>query len=103
MSRGLQSEGSDCPRRKYAKRISVNMAASVSGRRRETRTLSQLNSLYILYSVIVFYCLSVLPVSAKRDNLRVITDGNWEEILTGEWMIELWVAAYLKLADISIS
>ncbi|KAK3572769.1 hypothetical protein QTP86_007379 [Hemibagrus guttatus] len=38
--------------------------------------------------VVVFYCLVVLPVKAKQDNLRVITDGNWEEILTGEWMIE---------------
>lgn len=29
------------------------------------------------------------PVLAKKDNLREITDGNWEDILTGEWMIEL--------------
>ncbi|KAK3554135.1 hypothetical protein QTP70_019056 [Hemibagrus guttatus] len=66
------------------------MAATVSGRRRETRTLSQLNSFSILYPVVVFYCLVVLPVKAKQDNLRVITDGNWEEILTGEWMIEFY-------------
>lgn len=79
------------------------MAASVSGRRRETRTLSQLNSCSILYPVVVFYCLVVLPVTAKGGHLRVITDVNWEEILTGEWMIELWVAAYLKLANISTS
>lgn len=89
MSRGVQLDGSDCPKRKYAMRIGVNMAASVSGRRRETRTLSQLNSVSVFYPVLVLYCLSVLPVAAKRDNLRVITDENWEEILTGEWMIEL--------------
>lgn len=29
------------------------------------------------------------PASAKTANLRMITDANWEEILTGEWMIEL--------------
>lgn len=29
------------------------------------------------------------PATAKSANLRVITDENWEEILTGEWMIEL--------------
>ncbi|TSK22655.1 Thioredoxin-related transmembrane protein 1 [Bagarius yarrelli] len=90
MSRGLQSHDCDCPKRKYAKRISVNMAAPVSGRRRETRTLLQLNSFCILYPVVVFYCLAVLPVTAKRVNLRVITDRNWEEILTGEWMIEFY-------------
>ncbi|KAI7805761.1 thioredoxin-related transmembrane protein 1 [Triplophysa rosa] len=30
------------------------------------------------------------PATAKSANLRVITDGNWEEILTGEWMIEFF-------------
>ncbi|KAM9842869.1 thioredoxin-related transmembrane protein 1 [Aulostomus maculatus] len=31
-----------------------------------------------------------LPVSAKPDSLREVTDGNWEDILTGEWMIEFY-------------
>uniref|UniRef100_UPI0037E9B58B thioredoxin-related transmembrane protein 1 n=1 Tax=Semicossyphus pulcher TaxID=241346 RepID=UPI0037E9B58B len=35
-------------------------------------------------------CLTSLPVTAKRDSLREVTDGNWEEILTGEWMIEFY-------------
>ncbi|TNN78201.1 Thioredoxin-related transmembrane protein 1 [Liparis tanakae] len=30
------------------------------------------------------------PVSAKLDSLREVTDGTWEEILTGEWMIEFY-------------
>ncbi|XP_056616758.1 thioredoxin-related transmembrane protein 1 [Triplophysa dalaica] len=30
------------------------------------------------------------PATAKSANLRVITDENWEEILTGEWMIEFF-------------
>ncbi|XP_034714547.1 thioredoxin-related transmembrane protein 1 [Etheostoma cragini] len=34
--------------------------------------------------------LTSLPVSAKRDGLREVTDGTWEEILTGEWMIEFY-------------
>ncbi|XP_068437056.1 thioredoxin-related transmembrane protein 1 [Clinocottus analis] len=35
-------------------------------------------------------CLTSPPVSAKRDSLREVTDGSWEEILTGEWMIEFY-------------
>ncbi|XP_041809747.1 thioredoxin-related transmembrane protein 1 [Chelmon rostratus] len=34
--------------------------------------------------------LTSLPVSAKRDSLKEVTDGNWEEIMTGEWMIEFY-------------
>ncbi|XP_033499008.1 thioredoxin-related transmembrane protein 1 [Epinephelus lanceolatus] len=34
--------------------------------------------------------LTSLPASAKRDGLREVTDGTWEEILTGEWMIEFY-------------
>ncbi|XP_066535988.1 thioredoxin-related transmembrane protein 1 isoform X4 [Hoplias malabaricus] len=44
-----------------------------------------------------------LPVSAQRENLRVITDGNWEEILTGEWMIEFfapWCPACQQLQPV---
>ncbi|XP_074516327.1 thioredoxin-related transmembrane protein 1 [Sebastes fasciatus] len=36
-------------------------------------------------------CLTSLPASsAKRDSLREVTDGSWEEILSGEWMIEFY-------------
>uniref|UniRef100_A0A3Q2Z640 Thioredoxin-related transmembrane protein 1 n=2 Tax=Hippocampus comes TaxID=109280 RepID=A0A3Q2Z640_HIPCM len=42
---------------------------------------------YLLLTV----CLASLPVTeAKRDTLREVTDGNWEDILTGEWMIEFY-------------
>ncbi|XP_053357378.1 thioredoxin-related transmembrane protein 1 [Clarias gariepinus] len=79
------------------------MAASASGRRRETRILSQINYLSIWFLVVLLSCLSVLPVAAKRDNLRVITDANWEEILTGEWMIEFfapWCPACQQLQPV---
>uniref|UniRef100_H3C309 Thioredoxin-related transmembrane protein 1 n=1 Tax=Tetraodon nigroviridis TaxID=99883 RepID=H3C309_TETNG len=35
-------------------------------------------------------CVSPLSVSAKRERLKEVTDSNWEEILTGEWMIEFY-------------
>ncbi|TNM95841.1 hypothetical protein fugu_016924 [Takifugu bimaculatus] len=41
--------------------------------------------------VVAALCLSPLSVSAKRESLKEVTDDNWEEILTGEWMIELSV------------
>ncbi len=44
-----------------------------------------------VFSALIATCVMLQPATAKTDNLRVITDGNWEEILTGEWMIELWV------------
>lgn len=37
--------------------------------------------------------LTSVPAAAKRDSLKDVTDGNWEEILSGEWMIELSVDA----------
>ncbi|XP_070835741.1 thioredoxin-related transmembrane protein 1 [Chaetodon trifascialis] len=40
--------------------------------------------------LLMVMCLTSLPVSAKRDSLREVTDGNWEEILAGEWMIEFY-------------
>ncbi|XP_061553216.1 thioredoxin-related transmembrane protein 1 [Phycodurus eques] len=42
---------------------------------------------YLLLTV----CLASLPATgAKKDSLREVTDGNWEDILTGEWMIEFY-------------
>ncbi|XP_057715483.1 thioredoxin-related transmembrane protein 1 [Corythoichthys intestinalis] len=42
---------------------------------------------YLLLTV----CLVSLPVTgAKQDSLRIVTDSNWEDILTGEWMIEFY-------------
>ncbi|KAM8737280.1 thioredoxin-related transmembrane protein 1 isoform 1-T1 [Acanthopagrus schlegelii] len=40
--------------------------------------------------VFLAMCLTPLPASAKRDSLREVTDENWEEILSGEWMIEFY-------------
>ncbi|KAG9336725.1 hypothetical protein JZ751_003073 [Albula glossodonta] len=40
---------------------------------------------------------------AKKDHLKVITDGNWEEILEGEWMIEFfapWCPACQQLQPV---
>ncbi|XP_069016794.1 thioredoxin-related transmembrane protein 1 [Embiotoca jacksoni] len=34
--------------------------------------------------------LTSLPVFAKPDSLKDVTDENWEEILAGEWMIEFY-------------
>ncbi|XP_014849659.1 PREDICTED: thioredoxin-related transmembrane protein 1 [Poecilia mexicana] len=33
---------------------------------------------------------SSLPASAKPDSLKEVTDGDWEKIMTGEWMIEFY-------------
>uniref|UniRef100_H3C211 Thioredoxin-related transmembrane protein 1 n=1 Tax=Tetraodon nigroviridis TaxID=99883 RepID=H3C211_TETNG len=41
-------------------------------------------------SLITVLCVSPLSVSAKRERLKEVTDSNWEEILTGEWMIEFY-------------
>ncbi|KAF1374546.1 hypothetical protein PFLUV_G00230210 [Perca fluviatilis] len=52
-----------------------------------TRQRNQRSWICCLFLVIY---LTSLPVSAKRDGLREVTDGTWEEILTGEWMIEFY-------------
>ncbi|XP_039992816.1 thioredoxin-related transmembrane protein 1 [Xiphias gladius] len=47
--------------------------------------------------------LTSLPVRAKPDGLKEITDGNWEGILTGEWMIEFyapWCPACQQLQSV---
>lgn len=41
-----------------------------------------------LFCVLVFLTAPKTAL-AKKDNLKEVTDGNWEDILTGEWMIEL--------------
>ncbi|KAM4624945.1 thioredoxin-related transmembrane protein 1 [Polymixia lowei] len=48
-------------------------------------------------------CLTSQPVSSKRSSLREITDGNWEDILSGEWMIEFfapWCPACQQLQPV---
>ncbi|XP_017266610.1 thioredoxin-related transmembrane protein 1 [Kryptolebias marmoratus] len=44
---------------------------------------------WISFTLLVI-CVASLPVSAKPESLREVTDGNWEKILTGEWMIEFY-------------
>lgn len=41
--------------------------------------------------VLIALCLTPPPTSGKPDSLKEVTDANWEDILTGEWMIELSV------------
>ncbi|XP_013887254.1 thioredoxin-related transmembrane protein 1 [Austrofundulus limnaeus] len=43
--------------------------------------------------IFVFFlvmCGTSIPVLAKPESLREVTDGDWEKILTGEWMIEFY-------------
>ena len=44
-----------------------------------------------LWVTLVTVHLTPQPVSASQrpSSLKEITDGNWEDILTGEWMIKL--------------
>ncbi|XP_077477759.1 thioredoxin-related transmembrane protein 1 [Stigmatopora argus] len=55
---------------------------------------------YLLFTV----CLVSLPgTGAKQDGLRIVTDSNWEDILTGEWMIEFyapWCPACQQLQSV---
>ncbi|XP_016364110.1 thioredoxin-related transmembrane protein 1-like [Sinocyclocheilus rhinocerous] len=56
-----------------------------------------------VFSALIATCVMLQPASAKSANLRVITDGNWEEILTGEWMIEFfapWCPACQQLQPV---
>ncbi|XP_035024313.1 thioredoxin-related transmembrane protein 1 [Hippoglossus stenolepis] len=43
-----------------------------------------------LCCLFVFAQFTSPPVRAKADGLREVTDGSWEEILSGEWMIEFY-------------
>ncbi|XP_060919528.1 thioredoxin-related transmembrane protein 1 [Labrus mixtus] len=43
-----------------------------------------------IHCLFLAMCLTSPPVSAKPDSLREVTDGNWEDILSGEWMIEFY-------------
>ncbi|XP_077092614.1 thioredoxin-related transmembrane protein 1 [Siphateles boraxobius] len=56
-----------------------------------------------VFSALIATCVMLQPVSAKPGKLREITDGNWEEILTGEWMIEFfapWCPACQQLQPV---
>lgn len=45
-----------------------------------------------IYFSLLGICFTTSPLLAKPDSLKEVTDANWEEILTGEWMIELSVS-----------
>ncbi|KAJ8411893.1 hypothetical protein AAFF_G00155310 [Aldrovandia affinis] len=64
---------------------------------------STLRRLFSLTLVVLFICLTLQTALAKKNHLRVITDGNWEEILEGEWMIEFfapWCPACQQLQPV---
>ncbi|KAM9355521.1 thioredoxin-related transmembrane protein 1 [Pholidichthys leucotaenia] len=45
---------------------------------------------WICFLLSLSICLAPSSVLAKPDSLKEVTDRNWEEILTGEWMIEFY-------------
>uniref|UniRef100_A0A674BNE3 Thioredoxin-related transmembrane protein 1 n=1 Tax=Salmo trutta TaxID=8032 RepID=A0A674BNE3_SALTR len=47
-------------------------------------------SIFLTCSLILVIYLTSQPALAKPSSLKEITDGNWEDILTGEWMIEFF-------------
>ncbi|XP_036398596.1 thioredoxin-related transmembrane protein 1 [Megalops cyprinoides] len=58
---------------------------------------------FLFCTVVLTACLTSQTVLAKKNHLRVITDGNWEEILQGEWMIEFfapWCPACQQLQPV---
>lgn len=59
---------------------------------------------WICAALLLVLHLTWLPVScAKPSSLREVTDGNWEEILSGEWMIEFyapWCPACQQLQSV---
>lgn len=64
--------------------------SSISGSGMFSLTAQKAHRMWRCFLFVVL-CVSPLSVSAKRERLKEVTDGNWEEILTGEWMIELSV------------
>ncbi|XP_029900550.1 thioredoxin-related transmembrane protein 1 [Myripristis murdjan] len=56
-----------------------------------------------IFCLVLAICLTWQPASAKPNSLKEITDGNWEEILSGEWMIEFfapWCPACQQLQPV---
>ncbi|XP_062378704.1 thioredoxin-related transmembrane protein 1 [Sardina pilchardus] len=56
----------------------------------------------VLFSVFVFLKAPQTAL-AKKGSLKEVTDGNWEDILTGEWMIEFfapWCPACRQLQPV---
>ncbi|KAK7904090.1 hypothetical protein WMY93_016697 [Mugilogobius chulae] len=48
------------------------------------------NLRFFLCCLLLAFSLPSSPVTAKPDSLKEVTDSNWEDILTGEWMIEFY-------------
>lgn len=53
-----------------------------------TQDTGMLRRSWICFALLAL-CLRPPHASAKPDSLKEVTDANWEDILTGEWMIEL--------------
>ncbi|KAF7664821.1 hypothetical protein LDENG_00163960 [Lucifuga dentata] len=70
--------------------MDVDTACYLTGRIGKTMfSLQRKRPVWICFLFLVIY-LTSHPVSAKMDSLKEVTDVNWEEILTGEWMIEFY-------------
>ncbi|XP_067242773.1 thioredoxin-related transmembrane protein 1 [Chanodichthys erythropterus] len=68
-----------------------------------TCRVREMTAFACVFSALIVTCVVLQPASAKPGHLRVITDGNWEEILTGEWMIEFfapWCPACQQLQPV---
>lgn len=60
------------------------------------------HNLLLCYLVLIVYLTSV-PVSGKQGSLKEVTDGNWQDIMEGEWMIEFfapWCPACQQLQPV---
>ncbi|XP_067100069.1 thioredoxin-related transmembrane protein 1 [Osmerus mordax] len=60
------------------------------------------HKILMCYFVLALH-LTLQPVSAKSDSLKEVTDGNWQDILEGEWMIEFfapWCPACQQLQPV---
>ncbi|KAJ0008524.1 hypothetical protein NQD34_015939 [Periophthalmus magnuspinnatus] len=72
------------------------MACCAAGSRRSSGTfamfslLRQTKQRLFICSLFIIFSLASCPVEAKPDTLKEVTDSNWEDILTGEWMIEFY-------------
>ncbi|XP_006632547.2 thioredoxin-related transmembrane protein 1 isoform X1 [Lepisosteus oculatus] len=78
----------------------MNMATSLTCRRSTDRACSKG---FIAAALLLIISLAPQAALCKKSHLRVVTDGNWQEILEGEWMIEFfapWCPACQQLQPV---
>lgn len=69
----------------------------------DPRRVREMTAGACVLSLLLAACVIVQPAAAKAGQLRVVTDGDWKEILTGEWMIEFfapWCPACQQLQPV---